>query len=105
MRVRHLSEIYDSTYALIVVDPTSIEEAAGKEWCNAMNKEFMAIQKNETWELVDLPEGKQAIGLKWIIKTKYHVDESIKRYKARLVVKGYSQQQGIDFEDTFFLVA
>ncbi|KAL3533482.1 hypothetical protein ACH5RR_007003 [Cinchona calisaya] len=76
-----------------------------KEWQQATKEELMAIQENETWELTDLPNGKNVIGLKWIFKTKYHVDGSVLKHKAHLVAKGYSQQQGIDFEETFSPVA
>ncbi|GKC32579.1 retrovirus-related pol polyprotein from transposon TNT 1-94, partial [Tanacetum coccineum] len=58
-------------------------------------------EKNQTWELTDLPEGKNVISLKWIFKTKYLVDGSVQKYKARLVVRGFTQQQGIDYEETF----
>ena len=57
--------------------------------------------KNGTWSLVDLPIGKKAIGTKWVLKLKHKPDGSIERYKARLVVKGYAQEKGIDFEETF----
>lgn len=76
-----------------------------KEWSEAMKEELAAIQKNETWELVDLPKDKKAIGVKWIFRTKYYADGSIQKYKALLIAKGYSQQHGIDYEDTFSLVA
>lgn len=106
-KFRSLREIYESCqFALFVTDPTTFEEAATKEeWRNAMKEELMAIQKNETWEMVNLPEGKNAIGLKWVFKTKYHADGTIQKHKARLVAKGYSQQHGIDFEETFSPVA
>lgn len=65
----------------------------------------MEIERNKTWHLTDLPKGKNVVGLKWIFKTKYHADGSVQKYKPRLVVKGYSQQQGIDFEETFSPVA
>ncbi|TYK28116.1 Zinc finger, CCHC-type [Cucumis melo var. makuwa] len=55
--------------------------------------------------MVDLPEGKNAIGLKWVYKTKFAADGSLEKHKARLVVKGYAQQHGIDFEETFSPVA
>lgn len=57
-----------------------------------MKEELAAIQKNATWELVDLPKDKKVIGVKWIFRTKYHADGSIQKYKARLIAKGYSQQ-------------
>ena len=99
-KVRSLREIYESCfYAFIVTDPITFEEAITKEeWQQAMKDEIMAIQKYKTWELSDLPKGKETIGLKWIYKTKYHADGTIHRHKARLVAKGYSQVQGVDFE-------
>ena len=51
--------------------------------------------------MVDLPSGRRSIGNKWVLKIKRKADESIERYKARLVVKGYTQEEGIDYEDSF----
>lgn len=62
-----------------------------------MNEEMATIVKNKTWELVNLQKGKETIGLKWIFKIKYNEDDSIKKYKARFVAKGYSQLLGVDF--------
>ena len=64
-----------------------------------------ALDDNVTWELTPLPEGKKAIGCKWIYKIKRNADGSISRYKARLVAKGYAQTYGIDFEETFSPIA
>lgn len=58
---------------------------------DAMKEELNAIEKNDTWELVKLLQGKKAIGLKWIFRTKFCVDGSIQKHKARLVVKRYTQ--------------
>nr|GEU56685.1 retrovirus-related Pol polyprotein from transposon TNT 1-94 [Tanacetum cinerariifolium] len=63
------------------------------------------IKKNNIWKLVDLAKGKNAIGVKWIYKTKFQPDGSIYKHKARLVVKGYSQVACVDFRDTFAHVA
>ena len=60
-----------------------------------------SIRSNHVWKLVDLPKGHKAIGNKWVLKIKRKADGSIKRYKARLVVKGYTQQEGIEYEETF----
>lgn len=77
------------------------EEVKEKIWQDSMEEEIRVIKKNSTWELVDLPKSKDIIGLKWIYKTKYNEDGSIQKHKARLVAKGYSQQPGVDFNDTF----
>ena len=61
--------------------------------------------KNATWTLEKLPEGREAIGNKWIFKVKHNADGSIDRYKARLVAQGFSQKPGIDYYETFSLVA
>ena len=69
-----------------------------------MDEEMDALYGNETWDLVPLPEGKKAIGCKWVYKVKHNSDGSINGYKARLVAKGYAQTYGIDYEETFALL-
>ena len=60
-----------------------------------------ALQKNETWELVDLPNGKKLVGCKWVFAVKFKGDDSLERYKARQVAKGYTQTYGVDYQETF----
>jgi hypothetical protein len=57
-----------------------------------MVEEIRAIEENGTWSLTDLPPDRKAIGLKWVFKVKRDEQGSVVKYKARLVVKGYSQQ-------------
>ena len=86
--------------------PNSVQEALkDPKWKAAMNDEMRSFQKNQTWELVDLPPGKKPVGCRWIYTIKYKADDSIERYKARLVVKGYTQTCGIDYTDMFAPIA
>ncbi|XP_070013815.1 putative mitochondrial protein AtMg00820 [Nicotiana tabacum] len=70
-----------------------------------MLEEVKFIEKSGTWEMVELSEGKNSIVLKWVFKTKFIADGSLKKHKTRLVSKGYEQQYGVDFEETFSSVA
>ena len=73
-------------------------------WKEAINSEIESILQNHTWELVDLPQGCKTLGCKWIFKRKMKADGSIEKYKARLVVKGYKQKEGLDYFDFYSLV-
>ncbi len=70
-----------------------------------MDEEMATLDANVTWELVALQEDKKAIGCKWVYKVKHNADGSMSKYKARLVAKGYAQIYGIDYEETYNLVA
>ena len=87
-------------------DPVHFSEAVHHEhWVKAMNLEMDALEKNETWDIVELPPGKKAIGSKWLYKTKYNPDGTIERHKSRLVILGCKQTYGVDYDQTFALVA
>lgn len=66
-----------------------------------MVKELQALEKSHTWDLVDIPPGKTAIGCKWIYKIKNKLDTFVERYKARLITKGFAQEYRIDYKETF----
>lgn len=87
-------------------EPTTYREASKKrEWVEAMDAELASIEKNKTWELVELPKNRRAIGLKWIYKLKRDPNGKILKHKARIVAKGYIQKHGIDYDEVFAPVA
>lgn len=89
-----------------IPEPTSYQQATQfPEWKHAMQQELIALETNETWVLTTLPQGKKAIGSKWVFKIKHKADGSVERFKARLVATGYQQVEGEDFTHTFSPVA
>ena len=66
-----------------------------------MDKEIQALINNHTWDVVSIPHGKKPIDCKWVYKAKYNADGSLERLKARLVVKGFTQKEGIYYTETF----
>ena len=62
-----------------------------------MNEEMRALEKNQTWEIVELLKRKRPIECKWVFTITYKANGTLERYKARLVVKGYTQTYGADF--------
>lgn len=118
-KFRNLNEIYEedevdsnvglnSLFSLFchVDHPIHFEDAVKEEkWVATMEEEIEAVKKNDIWELVDLPQGKQVIGVKWVYKSKRNVNSKTKRHKERLVVKGYKQWHGRDYSKTFAPVA
>ncbi|KAJ8751551.1 hypothetical protein K2173_016789 [Erythroxylum novogranatense] len=87
-------------------DPVHFEDAVkSSKWRLAMDTEIESIEKNQTWELTELPSGAKRIGVKWIYKTKLNELGEVDKYKARLVAKGYSQQHGWSKEGKILIVS
>jgi hypothetical protein len=91
---------------LLNEEPTSFEEAIQKkEWADAMTEEYQSIIKNDVWEIVPRPKSEDVVSSKWLFKIKHAADGSIEKYKARFVARGFSQKEGINYEETFAPVA
>jgi len=89
-----------------VVESKSYQQAVQyPEWRQAMVEELQAFQQTHTWDLVPCPAGVRFIGSRWVYKVKYRPDGTVERRKARLVARGFTQQHGIDYEETFAPVA
>ncbi|KAE8672542.1 tir-nbs resistance protein [Hibiscus syriacus] len=83
-------------------EPETFEEASkSSEWMTAMKEEIDALQQNQTWDIVPKIKDVKPISYKWVYKIKRRPDHSIKRYKARLVARGFSHQYGLDYDETF----
>ncbi len=105
-RTRSQHKSFPHAYIAIASDPLSFKEASGiPEWDKAMEEEYNSLMKNNTWSLVPLPKGRKVVRCKWIYRTKFVADGSVDKHKARLVAKGFSQVPGIDYIETFALVA
>ncbi|GKE27955.1 gag-pol polyprotein [Tanacetum coccineum] len=89
-----------------IIEPKNIKEAvADSAWIEAMQEELYQFYRLQVWELIDKPFGKNMIKLKWLWKNKKDEDQTVIHNKPRLVAKGYAQEEGIDFEESFALVA
>lgn len=106
---RYRDHVCNINLTLNAAEPKTFKEAMSgvdrEKWQEAINSEINSLEENETWELVELPKGRKAIPCKWLFKIKTNADGTLDKYKARLVIKGYSQKEGLDFYETFSPVA
>ena len=88
------------------IEPKKIETALKDvDWVNAMHEELNNFIRNQVWELVERPKNHNVIGIKWIYRNKQDQDRMVVRNKARLVTQGNTQVEGLDFGETYALVA
>ena len=107
-RVRHRPNYYAEGASIAtdgIEEPASYREAVASpnksKWEEAMEAEMSSLQRNNVWELVELPEDRKVVGSKWVFKVKFDGNGRVERYKARLVAQGFSQQRGADYDETF----
>jgi hypothetical protein len=88
------------------IEPKDIDEALqDPDWVNAIHEELNNFTRNQVWTLEERPQGARVIGTKWVFHNKQDDQGIVVRNKARLVAKGFSQVEGLDFGETFALVA
>jgi hypothetical protein len=90
-------------------DPTSSEEAMrsahSSKWLEAIEDEMTSMSTNRVWDLEEISKGAKTVGCKWVYKMKCDSKGNIERFKARLMVKGFTQREGIDYTEIFFSVS
>ena len=104
-----LGKAYKAIFDNSKFDPTSYKEAMEDSDSNhlvkAMKAELEPMDPNQVWKLVEPLANIKPIGCKWVYKRKRGLDGKVKTFKVRLVAKGFTQKEGIDYEETFLPVA
>ena len=89
-----------------LIEPKNVSEASQEaDWIIAMQSELNEFERNKVWNLVPAPQDKSIIGTRWVFRNKLDENGKVIRNKAWLVAQGYNQEEGIDYEETFALVA
>src|SRR4029078_5287093 len=86
-------------------EPQTYQQAVSsperEKWLEAINAEYESLNDNGTWELVERPKGRKLVSCKWVFKVKQNADGTVDRYKARLVARGFTQTEGVDYHETY----
>ena len=100
-----LGETYEAISKKAKSDPYTYEEAKrdidAHHWVKVMKSELDSMYSDQVWDLVKAPNGIKPAGCKWVYKRKRGIDRKVETFKVRLVTKGYTQKEGIDYEETF----
>jgi hypothetical protein len=105
-RSQKLASFVEHHSFISCIEPKDIDEALqDPDWVNAIHEELNNFTRNQVWTLEERPQGARVIGTKWVFHNKQDDQGIVVRNKARLVAKGFSQVEGLDFGETFALVA
>ena len=104
-----LGEVFKAVSIESESDPATFEKSMANvdstHWVKAMKAKMESMDSNKVWDLVETPTNIKLIGCKWVYKRKRRFDRKVEMFKARLVGKGFTQKEGIDYEETFSPVA
>jgi hypothetical protein len=101
-----LGSYLDLVMSISDIEPQTFSQAVDQQvWREAMLEEYESIVRNDVWEVVPRLVGKSVVTSRWLYKTKYVADGSIEKHTARFVVQGFSQIEGVDYDETFAPVA
>lgn len=104
-REKRFPDYYGFKLYLSQEESTSVNEALKTpkkdRWLTAMKKEMDSLHQNEVWDLVERPKNRKLVSSKWIFKAKTNAEGQVERYKAWLVARGFSQEYGTDYDETF----
>ncbi|GKD32785.1 putative ribonuclease H-like domain-containing protein, partial [Tanacetum coccineum] len=102
-RGEQITKIIKTAYlSVLQIEPKKVTQAlTDPSWIEAMQDELLLFSLQKVWRLVDLPKGKHAIGTKWVYRNKKDERWIVVRNKARLVARGYTQEEGIDYDEVF----
>jgi transposase InsO family protein len=99
----------DETALVMMKGPRTFKEAMGRpdseKWLGAMKEEMESLMKNKTWSLIELPKNRKTVDCRWVLGIKQDSRGRPERYKARLCARGFTQEFGVDYEETFSPVA
>lgn len=97
-------KVYHSCWCICEIKEVVASKDSGF-WKDHIQDEMDLTMSNHTWELVDLPKGSRPIGCKWVFRRNYHGDGTLNTYTSRLMTKDFRQSEGVDYFDTYVLVA
>ena len=96
-----MNKVFKTTNEIVISLEEALNSLRRREWIDAINKELLSQRINNTWVINILPEGIKPLQTRFVLRPKFDENGKEVKLKARLVIKGYLQQYGINYEDTY----